>query len=247
MNKKCCIYKIISPSNKIYIGQTRDLIKRKSRYKNLQCKGQFALYNSLSKYGWEAHKFEVLQYCEESELNTLEKYYVDLYQSFGTEHGLNLRDGGVSNGLHSEATRLKMSLAKKGKPSPRKGIKVSDKERERLANFNKGKKASLETRRKISESMKNRELWNRGKKGIYSKEHLEKMSISQNKRYANTRHSQYGIPRSSETIKKMSEALKGKIPWNKGIPMKQEQKEKVAQWSRKYWDTVFEERRLMIF
>jgi predicted acyltransferase (DUF342 family) len=47
------IYKIISPSGKIYIGQTSNWIKRVKKYSRVDCKGQVKLYNSLKKYGFE--------------------------------------------------------------------------------------------------------------------------------------------------------------------------------------------------
>ena len=45
------IYKITSPSGKIYIGQSKDIEKRFKAYKNLKCKGQPYIYRSLLKYG----------------------------------------------------------------------------------------------------------------------------------------------------------------------------------------------------
>lgn len=53
---------------------------------------------------------------------------------------------------HSEETKIKMSNAKKGKPSPKKGIPVSEKERERLRQLNNariGTKWSEEQHRKM--------------------------------------------------------------------------------------------------
>ncbi len=51
------IYKIISPSNKIYIGQSKHVEKRWLQYKNKN--------NSSSmgpkKYGVESHKFEIIK------------------------------------------------------------------------------------------------------------------------------------------------------------------------------------------
>ena len=38
-----------------------------------------------------------LPFINSNELNELEKYYVDLFQTFNSEHGLNLRDGGGNN------------------------------------------------------------------------------------------------------------------------------------------------------
>ena len=64
-NKIGYIYKITNPNNKIYIGQTINFIKRKSQYKNLYCKGQTAIYNSIKKYGWDNFEIEILQEYEE--------------------------------------------------------------------------------------------------------------------------------------------------------------------------------------
>ena len=73
------IYKITSPSGKIYIGQSVNIANRLSKYKNANCKTQRVLYNSIIKYGWKAHKFEVLCECDIIELNDKERYYQDLF------------------------------------------------------------------------------------------------------------------------------------------------------------------------
>ena len=54
------IYKITNPENKIYIGYTTDLYKRKSYYKLNKGIGQTKLYNSIIQYGWDKHKIELM-------------------------------------------------------------------------------------------------------------------------------------------------------------------------------------------
>ncbi|HEC36627.1 hypothetical protein LCGC14_1312370 [marine sediment metagenome] len=49
--KICGIYKITSPTKKIYIGQSIDINRRKIIYKNILCKLQRKIYNSLKKHG----------------------------------------------------------------------------------------------------------------------------------------------------------------------------------------------------
>ena len=88
MNKQG-IYKIISPSNKVYIGQSTNIEKRWRTYELLNCKQQVKLYNSLNKYGVEHHKFEIIENCEIEELNSRERYWQDFYNVLG-ENGLNL-------------------------------------------------------------------------------------------------------------------------------------------------------------
>ena len=117
--KICGIYKITSPTDKVYIGQSIDIYnrwnkhKKSIRYENK--KRNTAIYNSLKKHGVDAHKFEVIQSCPEQQLNELEKQWVDFYNSFNSELGLNSRDGGGSRGKFNEATKLKLSLSHKGK------------------------------------------------------------------------------------------------------------------------------------
>ena len=106
--KQIGIYKITSPNKKIYIGQSWDIERRWKKYRILNCKSQLKLYASFLKYGVDKHKFEILQLCDKEQLNELEKYYVDLYQTFNNKYGLNLNDGGGANGKHSEETKRKI-------------------------------------------------------------------------------------------------------------------------------------------
>lgn len=73
------IYKITSPSGKVYIGQAIHIYKRWSNYYKLcNCKQQVKLLNSLKKYGIKSHKFEILEKCKVEELNDREVYYKQL-------------------------------------------------------------------------------------------------------------------------------------------------------------------------
>lgn len=189
------IYKITSPSKKIYIGQSVDIKKRWKIYQYLHCKHQQKLYNSFIKYGVNKHKFEIVQLCEINQLNELEKYYVDLYQTFNNKYGLNLNDGGGANGKHSEETKRKIGLAHKGKiVSNETKLRISlakqnmsDETKLKISLSQKGKKNSPESIRKTalgntgqkrSDEVKLKmSLALKGKKR--TKETLEKMSISQ--------------------------------------------------------------------
>lgn len=95
------IYKIENPKGGIYIGQSKNVDERLSRYKKLQCcKFQLLLYRSFLKYGIENHTFEVLEKGEftKEELNKLEKEYIVKYNSFRklNKLGMNLTSGGDS-------------------------------------------------------------------------------------------------------------------------------------------------------
>ncbi len=54
------VYMITSPNNRIYVGSTTDIEERVRHYKSYFCKQQVRLYNSLMKYGWENHIFEIV-------------------------------------------------------------------------------------------------------------------------------------------------------------------------------------------
>lgn len=110
------IYKITSPSGKIYIGQSINIEKRFKQYKYLKCNGQIILYRSLKKYGTDKHIFEILCECEVYELNDKERYYQELYSAIGL-NGMNcqLVDTFKEKRVFSEETKIKMSISAKKK------------------------------------------------------------------------------------------------------------------------------------
>ena len=109
------IYKITSPSGKIYIGQTTNYSKRHNAYKNHKCKGQPKLFASIEKYGFINHTIEIIKECQVEDLNYYERYYQEYYES--VLDGLNLRYTATTDksGFMSEETKKKMSDSGKGK------------------------------------------------------------------------------------------------------------------------------------
>ena len=195
------IYKITSPTGKIYVGQSINIEKRFYQYKKLHCKGQAILYNSFIKHGVEKHKFEILEYCEISELNDKERYYQDLYSVLNGK-GLNckLTKSSDRSGKHSEETKIKIGIANKGRiysSEIRKQMSISktnmsEETKIKIGLFHKGRKRSNETKLKISTSKINP-----------SDETRLKMSLSQT-----------GRKQSKQTIQKRVDSIKknaGKI------------------------------------
>ena len=110
------IYKITSPNNKIYIGQSVNVERRIFKYKKFKdCKNQFKLLNSFNKYGIENHIFEILEECNIELLNERERYYQDLYNVI--KKGLNCRLTTTidKSGFLSQETKDKISKANKGR------------------------------------------------------------------------------------------------------------------------------------
>jgi len=112
------IYKIINPKGKIYIGQSVDLEKRKLDYKYLNCKKQQKIYNSIKKYSWEQHIFEIVEECSLEQLNEKERYWQDFYNVL--KEGLNCRLTKTTDksGKDSLETCLKRSKSTKGQKRP---------------------------------------------------------------------------------------------------------------------------------
>ena len=122
------IYKITSPTGKIYIGQTRNYASRMSGYKGLQCYKQTKLYNSINKHGWFSHVAELVSELptdiDQEVLNAYEGLYYSFYKDLGFEM-LNIKETG-SRGKHSPETRARMSRSAQGKKhTPTSKSKIS--------------------------------------------------------------------------------------------------------------------------
>lgn len=119
-NIKSGVYKIVNIiNNKIYIGSSINVVKRKSQhfseFRNNTHKNPY-FQKSFNKYGEENFKFEVIEFVEDkTKLVECEQYWIDFYQSFKSEYGYNLNPV-ASNCLgtvRSKETREKMSRSKK--------------------------------------------------------------------------------------------------------------------------------------
>ena len=152
--KICGIYKITSPSGKVYIGESVDINKRFKNYNNLRCKSQTILYRSFLKYTPENHIFEIIEECLEESLKCRERYWQDFYDVINPAKGLNckLTSCGDKKLVHSEETRKKISdankgqVGKSGKENPMYGLYGE-------SNPNFGSKRTEEQRKNISESL----------------------------------------------------------------------------------------------
>ena len=144
------IYKITSPSGKVYVGQSTSIKKRFQGYKRMNCEKQPKLFNSLKKYGYDKHKFEILCECSIEELNEKERYYQDLYSVLNGK-GLNcvLTKSSDRYVVISKETRLKMSIASKGRI-------VSEETRIKKSIITKNQSIETKIKRAISNTGKKR-------------------------------------------------------------------------------------------
>lgn len=113
------IYKITNPKGATYIGQTSNLERRLYMYNYCLCKSQHLIYNSIKKYTWKEHNFEILEMIEnKEELDKAEIHWISYFKSnlnrYRDSNGLNLTDGGKGNRggtALSEEGRRKISEA----------------------------------------------------------------------------------------------------------------------------------------
>ena len=168
--RKYFVYKHTFPNNKVYIGITQQ--QPEKRWKNGfgYDSHQKLMKKAIKKYGWENIKHEILfKKLTKKEACEKEIELIALYDSTNKQKGYNISKGG-------EGTI---------------GVKptMESKEKNRIAHLDK--KASLETRRKISES-------NKGK-------HNKKISEEQKKKISETTKNAMKNP---ELRKKLSELAK---------------------------------------
>ena len=111
------IYKITNPEGKIYIGLSKNIKRRWLDYKNsTSMSNNSFLKESLKKYGYSNHIFEIKEECTLEELRSREKFWINYYQSNKT--GLNGNKGGCGPGSQTIESKDKISKALKNKPKP---------------------------------------------------------------------------------------------------------------------------------
>ena len=128
MDKKFTVYKHAAPDGRIYIGITSvDPVKRwqgGSGYK-----GNTYFTRAIKKYGWENFQHIILaDGLSEDEAKALEIKLIAENKSNQREYGFNISSGGES----------------------KRGTTISDWQKQRISEANKGKIVSAETRKKLS-------------------------------------------------------------------------------------------------
>jgi len=86
------IYKFTNKINgKSYIGQSVDIYKRYHKHKT--CSDNTYFHDALRRYGFDNFTFEILEECDEAELDTLEIFYIKKYKTI-YPNGYNKNKGG---------------------------------------------------------------------------------------------------------------------------------------------------------
>ena len=205
-------------NNKAYIGITcRNVNDRwqnglgyltKNKYGEYQ---QPAIARAIKKYGW--NNFDHIIWADnltKEQACKYERLLIALFDTQNPKYGYNIRQGGNDGGagrIVSEKTRLRLSIANKGRVSHNKGKPMSEEQkqklrvafanspnrgdewREKISENRKGIKASDETKRHLSEIRKGhpvseetrRKIGNAHLGKTVSKESAEKMGKAHRK------------------------------------------------------------------
>ena len=113
-----------------------------SYYKNLHCKDQGKIYNSIKKHGFDNHKVTILFEANTTQdaIDDLEIIYIKYYKS-NSDKNLNICSGGKGHAghKHSEKSKKKMSDAKQGYIPWNVGIPLTEEQKNKMSNTVKEK------------------------------------------------------------------------------------------------------------
>lgn len=193
------IYKTTNLTNgKLYIGQHKS-----TQYDPKYFGSGKLILRAIEKYGIESFTNEIIHVCHtKEEMQDMERYYIDKYQSFPkTGKGYNLTPGGewgdVTYGMNEEQYEEYCEKFRGSNNGMYGKGGIASKERiEKM----------IATRKRLGIGVgENNPMYKSGERGI---------------------HPLLGSKMSEETKKKISNSLKGNIPWNKGTAKIKTEEEK---------------------
>lgn len=109
------IYCIVNLMNgKRYVGQTKNLARRKKQhFIDAPKRCDHPMARAVRKYGRENFTLNVLEECFDDDVDERERHWISEFRTREHDHGYNCDDGGNACKTLNEATRQKMSEARK--------------------------------------------------------------------------------------------------------------------------------------
>ena len=162
---------------KYYVGQTIGTMKqragkdgRRYNWDNPDCNNKFA--NSIRKWGWDAFEGRVLEEVYEEDLNELEKFYIEQFDSYENGYNSTIGGEGIIGLSHNEESKKMIREAVKKRyedEKEREKTSLANKkrfqdptEREKMSKAQKKRYENEEERKKTSEAVKT--SWEKKKK-----------------------------------------------------------------------------------
>lgn len=213
------IYKIVSPTGKVYIGSTCNFKRRMLEYSSLRASKQHKLLNSFKKHGFNAHKISIICECSNADRYEKENYFGILYNCIG-DNGLNLKlplktdvyqptDQSVKDKISfanskrviKQETKDKIRLA-------RTGSKLSDAHKNKISIGGKGRVASKESIEKRAKTKSGR-VYDYSQSSINGKNNKGKKRTAAQSLLMSEKRA--GFIHKQETKNKISKGNSGKI------------------------------------
>lgn len=212
-------------SGRVYVGKGRSAKKRWNDHRQAALKNsKKRLHVALREFGEQAfHMHVVGEWASEHVAFEVERWYTRFYRSTDPERGFNMVDGGggAAGWTRSPEHTAKLIAAARR----RKGVKLTEDQKQRRNAARAGYVASAETRQRISEAGKGRKL---------SPEHRAKLVAAckgkprSDEDRQKIREKHLGKKLSEEHRKKLSDAHLGK-------KLSDEQRRKIGDASRRAW------------
>ena len=162
--KPCpAVYKITNPLGEVYVGGSKNVFKRYGQYSGDSFKGQPKLSNSFHTFGKENHKFAILEYCEEKNLHSRERFWSLKYDVINKGLNCDITGDGNDKLIRSKEVLIKIGLGHKGK-------KQHPNNRAALTKAVKGKKQSPEHIEKRKMCGERNPMY--GKEGYWKGKHI---------------------------------------------------------------------------
>lgn len=137
------VYQHTTPNGKCYIGITsQDPKMRWQNGKGYRHNEHFD--NAIKKYGWGNIEHKIINTkLTKEEAEQMERDLIEQFKSNEKEHGYNITSGGECIGKHSIESRNLMSEKKKGQPSARKGVTLSEETKQKISEAHKGQRYNV--------------------------------------------------------------------------------------------------------
>lgn len=174
---KYTVYRHISPNGKMYVGITNKSVKQRwANGRGYQNNVHFT--NAIKKYGWDNFEHEILyQNLTAEEASKIESDLIMRWNLTNQDYGYNIQSGGIKHWKHSEETKRKIAQTEKGKHISQE---TKDKLSKRFSGQNHpmyGKPRPKEVREKIGSAQRGKKNHMYGVRGELHPSYGKKASI----------------------------------------------------------------------
>lgn len=222
-----CIENIVN--GKKYIGQSKDLKKRKREHYSLlrrNCHGNRYLQRAWNKYGEDNFEFKILLLCKESELTKYEMFFDNKCKEKNSSY--NIRDCVDSNKGFRHSEKTKNILKEKST-----GRRLSQDTRDKISEKNKGRIKTADHRKKLQESGMGHPVSSETRLKISQSKIGKSHIISEKTKINMAAAAKNRAPISNHVREKMSKSAKNRPPISEETRMKLSENMK-NRWRKKH-------------